>query len=429
MDWQKLNEVDTYKQLWNIFKGLFHKRHHDDNTGPAADEGIVNEAEAEIPELQAADTNSAFKQINLLKIGKAALKHWYLYVIWCIIMFAVACIIILPVPRTYDSTVKLAPELSNMMGSGSLSSIAEQFGVDLGGAKLDGGDAILPELYPDLMESVDFQTGLFNIPVKTINGDVSTTYYDYLAHRQKSSWLDDLIGGWTKSIKDKLDHDTDDAGGDNGKVNPFRLTKEQTEVCRAIAGNIKCAVDKKNYVISIMVRDQDPLICATIADSVKLHLQKFITRYRTQKAQNDLDYTLKLQDDAKKRYEQARREYAAYSDAHQDLILQEYQSKAEDLENEMQLRYNAYSALATQVQAARAKLREKTPAFTTLQSATVPIKPSGPKRMIFCGVVLIITIVVVTIYAAVKEDRKERKAKRARIRKPESAAKAEDSQG
>ena len=30
-----------------------------------------------------------------------------------------------------------------------------------------------------------------------------------------------------------------------------------------------------------------------------------------------------------------------------------------------------------------AKLQEKTPAFTTLQNATVPIRPSKPKRMIF----------------------------------------------
>ena len=70
----------------------------------------------------------------------------------------------------------------------------------------------------------------------------------------------------------------------------------------------------------------------------------------------------------------------------------------------MQLRYNAYTAHSTQLQAARAKLREETPAFTQIQSATVPIKPSAPKRMIFCGIFLLFTFIVVTIYAGVKYD-------------------------
>lgn len=53
------------------------------------------------------------------------------------------------------------------------------------------------------------------------------------------------------------------------------------------------------------------------------------------------------------------------------------------MENEMQLKFNTYSAMRTQLEAMKAKLQEKTPAFTTLQNASVPIKPAGPKRMIF----------------------------------------------
>ena len=57
-----------------------------------------------------------------------------------------------------------------------------------------------------------------------------------------------------------------------------------------------------------------------------------------------------------------------------------YKSKEADLENEMQLKYNIYTAMNTQMQAAAAKLQEATPAFTIIQSASVPIKPAGPKR-------------------------------------------------
>lgn len=75
--------------------------------------------------------------------------------------------------------------------------------------------------------------------------------------------------------------------------------------------------------------------------------------------------------------------YSAYCDANQDVTLQSFISQRDELENEMQLKFNTYSALRTQLEATKTKLQEKTPAFTTLQSATVPVLPAGPKRMLF----------------------------------------------
>ena len=61
------------------------------------------------------------------------------------------------------------------------------------------------------------------------------------------------------------------------------------------------------------------------------------------------------------------------------------------MENDMQLKFNAYSTINTQLQAAKAKVQERTPAFTTLKGAAVPIKPAGPKRMLFVFLMLILT--------------------------------------
>lgn len=432
MNWQKLNDVDTYMNLWNKFKGLFHRNTHTKEDADDAEyEDVLDSIEYESDSSYGGNVHSNFstnqsssapnnlKQIDLGMIFKACGRHWYLYIIWCILAFALACFIILPIPRYYKSTVKLAPEISGMSGGGSLGSIAQQFGVDISKANLQGSDAIIPDLYPDLIKSVDFQVGLFNINVQTINGDLNTTYYDYLLKHQKISWIErDIEKITNKIISDPAKNfPFPKGGGANDVVNPSRLTRDQFTVCNKIGANVSCEVDKKTSVISIEVTDQDPLISTTMADSVRLHLQKFITKYRTQKAQNDLDYALRLQTDAKKKYEKARREYADYSDAHQDVVLQEFQSKTEDLENEMQLRYNSYTAMTTQVQAAQAKLREQTPAFTTLQSATVPIKPAGPKRMVFCAVFVILAAIIVSVYSFAKENSKKNKKKRHRIKK------------
>ena len=98
--------------------------------------------------------------------------------------------------------------------------------------------------------------------------------------------------------------------------------------------------------------------------------------------------------DAKCQYERARQAYGRYSDAEMDVVLESYKSKQEDMENEMQLRYNVYTALNTRLEAALAKVQERTPAFTTLKCASVPIKPAGPKRIVFVVSMFILSTIV-----------------------------------
>ena len=102
--------------------------------------------------------------------------------------------------------------------------------------------------------------------------------------------------------------------------------------------------------------------------------------------------------EAKHEYQKARQLYGSYSDENSDLILESYRSKKDDLENEMQLKFNAYSALNTQMQAAKAKVQERTPVFTLIKGAAMPIKPAGPKRMFFVLEMLILAFIGTGIY-------------------------------
>ena len=193
--------------------------------------------------------------------------------------------------------------------------------------------------------------------------------------------------------------DEEKTSGEGGKIDAFRLSEEQKKVVDFIKGNVQCSIDKKTNVISIVVQDQDPLVCASMADTVSARLQEFITRYRTNKARIDMEYYENLSRKAKLDYEDALARYGAYSDANLNIVRKETELKQTVLENEMQLKYNTYSALNTQLQAAKAKVQERTPAFTTLQCATVPLKPDGPKRMLFVLGMMLLTIFVLSLYA------------------------------
>lgn len=332
------------------------------------------------------------KQIDFKEIWQALLKHKRLFIKVIAATFVIACFLTLSVPNYYKAGVTLAPEMSGRSSSSSLSSLASSFGVTLGGGA-SSVDALNPTLYPDMINSVEFKASLIPIKVRELESNESYTYYEYLKNHQKVPWWNTAKSAVLSIFKSKKEEEQDPV------INPFMLTKQQDAIIKVINSKIECAVDKKTNVISISVSDQDPLVAATMADSVKQRLQQAITAYRTSKARVDLEYNKKLYNETKIRYDDARQKYAAYADANQNVILQRDRSKLIELENEMQLRYQAYSTVAAQLQAAEAKVQEETPAFTTLQNATVPIKKEGPARsrivLLFCFFVFLITSIVV----------------------------------
>lgn len=338
--------------------------------------------------------------IDFGAIFGAMKKHKRLYYKVLAITFVVGCILMLSIPNYYKCEVMLAPELSSSGSRNSLSSLAASFGMKIGTGAV-GNEALFPTLYPDLMNSVDFKASLFNIPVHKIDSVPMMSYYDYLVNEQKKPWWSAAIGGSIRFLVSLLPIERDSI--DQHKVNPFMLTKEQTDIVELIDKKVVCDVDQKTMVITIEVKDQDPLIAATIADSVKVRLQDFITEYRTKKAKIDLEYNRKLYKEAKERYDKARRLYASFADANQDMILQSARTKLIDLENDMQLKYNAYTTVANQLTAAEAKVQEETPSFTTLQSATVPVKKAGPARAKMVLVFLFLAFLATTARVLHKE--------------------------
>lgn len=327
--------------------------------------------------------------INLSSIVKKLFAHKKLLAKNLLIAFVLAVVYILGFPRYYTTSIKLAPELGGTSNMGMLGTVASSFGFNLD--NLQREDAITPKLYPDLMEDNAFVTDLFQVRVKTRKGDVETNYRDYLLNHQKRCiWLKPV--DWLKSLFPPSDKK------ENPAFDPYDLSKADNSLADAIKAKVNIRFDKKNNIITISATDQDPVVCKTLADTIQERLQLFIIDYRTSKARNDYNYYQKLAEEAKQDYERARQRYGSYSDANMEVVLESYRAKQEDLENEMQLRFNAYSTINAQLQIAKAKIQERIPAFTTIKGAEVPVRPSGPKRMIFVLGVLIATFVGTFFY-------------------------------
>lgn len=347
-------------------------------------------------------TTDTSNVIDLSKIWRILWsKKKVFYKVWAI-TFILSCIWIFPQPRYYTCEVKLAPEMNGEDIGGGLSSIASSFGFNLGG--VGGQDAIYPELYPDLFESPEFIVGLYGIHVTTKQGDLSTNYFTYMEKHQKPNPLlmpYNKFMRWARGLFE--DEDQTPRGTGNGDINPFMMNRKDYELMMTIMENITCSVDKKTSVVSIVVKDQDPLVCAMMADSVKMHLQSFIIRYRTSKVSEDVRHYQQMRDSAELEYDKAIDVYSRYCDAHKGIILQSFQSERDKLEGELALKQNSLSAIEAQLQATKVKLQETTPAFTTLKSAVVPVKPAGPKRVIFVAMMLILSSIILSVWLIRKD--------------------------
>ena len=339
-------------------------------------------------------------QIDLIYIFKLLLSKKLLFCKTMGIAMVVGIIVALSIPKTYKTEVTLAPEFSSSGSvSGSLSDLASMVGINLNSGT-GSYDAIYPELYPQIISSTPFLTSLFDVPVTSSDSVIKNVrLYDYLNTKQKSTWWNKIIASVIRLFKKKK------PGDGTHKLDNFKLTKAEFDTMGAIRGLIRCSGPKKTSIITLSFVAQDPVISAAVTDTIQRRLQEYVTLYRTKKARGDLDYAMTLYDEAQKQYLESQRKYADFVDSNADLILQSYKVKRDDLENDMQMKFSLYNQIAQQVQMARARIQEKTPAFTQLQPATVPLKKDAPKRMTITLGYMFFAFILTTIYILIKDSK------------------------
>lgn len=330
---------------------------------------------------------SSQEEIDLLEL---ALKVWgerKFVLKACGYAVLIGLVIAFSIPREYTANAMIAPELSDNKTTGGLSSLAAMAGFNLNATST--ADAIYPDLYPDIVTSTPFITGLFNVQVKDLDEEVDTTLYCYLNEHQRVPWWTLITSAPFKALGWVISLFTEEEKED-AILDPFHLTKEEADIVKELSERINVSVDKKTGVTTLSVTMQDARISACLTDTVVRRLQDYITEYRTTKARQDFQFQEKLFERKKKEYEKAQENYAKFADANKNIILLSYRAEQERLENEMRLAYQVYTSVAQQLQMAEAKVQEITPVYTIIEPATIPIKASKPRKtLMLLGIVFL----------------------------------------
>lgn len=297
-------------------------------------------------------------------------------------------IIALSTQKQYTVSVTLAPEMGNDTKSSGLASMTASF---LGASAMSSTpDALNAALSSEIVSSTPFLLELFDTRVQTLDEELDTTLVAYL-DEQRGSWMGAVLaapGMAIGFIKELFAEEPDTVT----TLNPFQLTKKESQKVEFLRKNIVADIDKKTGITTLSVTLQDPKVTAMVADSVVTKLQQYIINYRIAKAKEDCAYLEQLYKECQQEYYDAQQRYARYVDANKSLVLQSVRTEQERLQNDMNLAYQVYSQVAQRLQVARAKIQEEKPVFAVVEPATVPLEPSGTSRKVVVLGIIFLTV-------------------------------------
>ena len=315
------------------------------------------------------------------------------------VFIALGLVAAITMKHTYTVNSIMVPQM-NSKNNSQLSSLAALAGVDMG-MDLSAKD-LSPLVYPQIVNSVPFKRELLYEPLHYAKADSAVSTYTYYTEILKPSFMSKvkkytiglpftILGALQKEKPDVVI--PADSTSVDASPKPVVLTKKEVKLMEFIGNCVNLTVDKKEGILTLTVVGTEPLQTAELALKAQNLLQTEITRFRTEKAQRDLNYIQGRYDEAKKEAESLQASLAAVRDRSQGMI-----GSRSDIQRErIQLRYNVanavYTDMAKQLEQAKLQVKRDTPVLAVIQPVTVPSKASNSraKKLIvwtFLGFVL-----------------------------------------
>lgn len=268
----------------------------------------------------------------------------------------------------FVSEGKILPEISGGANS-SLGGIASLIG--MGGFELglkNNTEAIRPDLYPDVLRSTPYFLALFQ--QKVITKENKEIVFEDFYHQVIEK---------NKPIKEK-------------SIGKFPVKQEGILVLNRLSEErindlkerISATIDKKSGVISITAKMPDPVVAADVAKFSMSYLTDYVTKYRTEKSQKEVDFLGEKVAAARGKFYSNQAQKAQYSDQFPSatIRLQTADVKRERIESEYKMSSGVYNELLKKYEEAKIKLQQETPVFKVLDPPVAPTQKSEPKKAI-----------------------------------------------
>ena len=322
-------------------------------------------------------------------------------------------------PEEFESGTTLLPESSNSLQNSGGSSLLRQFGGFFDMGMSGRGVALGTNMYPNITQSTPFYLHIMNQELYFSSLDTTVTAFQYFSEIKDDPLIEDIkrytigLPGLLLSLPEKWFKKSPSVTpiiADSLVVNdtididkPLKLSSRQNAVISELKGRITTTIEK-NGTVKIITKMPDPYATAQLAELAVDYLTQYVTEYRTEKVQLDLEFTEKQFAEAEKRFIVSQEKLALFRDRNTNIVTARAQTEMERLQTEFNLTASVYQSLAQQLEQAKIKVQEETPVFKELEPVQIPLSESEPNRklimlaFIFLGIVIGFLIIFARIF-------------------------------
>ena len=302
-----------------------------------------------------------------------------------ILFMVLGVVVALVSPKVYTASCDVVPQTSNDSSSSKMSSLAKLAGIDLG--QDQGGKTLSPYVYENIMASTKFRKELMQTKIKFSDADRPVSFFEYYTSEEFNQptvidyvmkytiGLPGVIMGAIRGEQPEPDYSS---MGEGDKIET--ITKDEYKALSVLGEAVAITLDDKKGYVTISTRMPEAMAAAQLAQATVDLLQEYITVFKVEKVQSNLNFVQSRYDEVKAEFEDVQARRARYRDANHNTIKNQARIEQERLEAEYQLAMNVYGELAMQLEQAKIKVKETMPILTIIKPVTVPYKKSEPKR-------------------------------------------------
>lgn len=325
------------------------------------------------------------QEIDIIELIKKIWHNRGLIIKTTIIFMVLGVVVALVSPKVFTASCDVVPQTSNDSGSSKVSSLAKLAGIDL--SQDQSGKTLSPYVYENIMASTKFRKELMQTKIKFSDADRPVSFFEYYTSEEfnKPTVIDyvmkytiGLPGVILGAIRGEQPAPDYSAMGEGNKIET--ITKDEYKALNILKEAVAITLDDKKGYVTISTRMPEAMAAAQLAQATVDLLQEYITVFKVEKVQSNLNFVQSRYDEVKAEFEDIQARRARYRDANHNTIKNQARIEQERLEAEYQLAMNVYGELAMQLEQAKIKVKETTPILTIIKPVTVPYKKSEPKR-------------------------------------------------
>ena len=288
--------------------------------------------------------------------------------------------------KVYTASCDVVPQTSESTTLSRMSSLAAMAGINLN--QMQDVKTLSPYVYENITKSTTFYKELMqtNIFIREVGHPIS--FYEYYTSEEynKPSILEYILkytiglpGVILKAIRgDNKDKNLEKLGDDMARIET--VTEDEYNGMKMLNECVRLTLDDKKGYVTITANMPEALAAAQMAQATVTLLQKYITEFKIEKVQSNLDFVQERYDEAKRNFEDIQARRAKFRDANLNTTRYSARTELDKLDAEYSLAMNLYSELATQLEQAKIKVKETIPVLTIINPVTVPFKKSKPQR-------------------------------------------------